>query len=93
MNCVSISPGARLKRRFTIRSDCTSKNVLIILITSAATSPESERAARETLALPVYPEISSEAQSYVVNSIAEFFRYKIICASAQVGRGQISCGA
>jgi dTDP-4-amino-4,6-dideoxygalactose transaminase len=35
--------------------------------------PETERAARETLALPVYPEISREAQRYVVNAIAEFF--------------------
>jgi dTDP-4-amino-4,6-dideoxygalactose transaminase len=35
--------------------------------------PETERAARETLALPIYPEISREAQRYVVNSIAEFF--------------------
>jgi dTDP-4-amino-4,6-dideoxygalactose transaminase len=35
--------------------------------------PESERAARETLALPIYPEISREAQQYVVNCIAEFF--------------------
>jgi dTDP-4-amino-4,6-dideoxygalactose transaminase len=35
--------------------------------------PETERAAHETLALPIYPEISREAQRYVVNSIAEFF--------------------
>jgi dTDP-4-amino-4,6-dideoxygalactose transaminase len=35
--------------------------------------PETERAARETLALPIYPEISREAQAYVVQTIAEFF--------------------
>jgi dTDP-4-amino-4,6-dideoxygalactose transaminase len=35
--------------------------------------PETERAAGETLALPMYPELSREAQSYVVSSIAEFF--------------------
>jgi len=35
--------------------------------------PETERAARESLALPIYPEISREAQSYVVSAIAEFF--------------------
>jgi len=36
--------------------------------------PETERAARETLALPIYPEISREAQRYVVNAIGEFFK-------------------
>jgi dTDP-4-amino-4,6-dideoxygalactose transaminase len=35
--------------------------------------PEAERAARETLALPIYPEISRDAQQYVVNCVAEFF--------------------
>jgi dTDP-4-amino-4,6-dideoxygalactose transaminase len=35
--------------------------------------PEAERAARETLALPIYPEISREAQRYVVGTIADFY--------------------
>src|SRR5438034_931705 len=35
--------------------------------------PESERAARGTLALPIYPELSAEQQRYVAESIAEFF--------------------
>src|SRR5205085_10407788 len=35
--------------------------------------PETARATAETLALPIYPEISREAQSYVVDVIAQFF--------------------
>jgi len=34
--------------------------------------PEAERAARETLALPVYPELAREQQDYVVQQIASF---------------------
>lgn len=35
--------------------------------------PESERAARESLALPIYPELKTEQQEYVVKKIQEFF--------------------
>lgn len=36
--------------------------------------PESEAASREVLALPVFPELISEQQELVVDSIAEFYR-------------------
>lgn len=35
--------------------------------------PESERAAKESLALPIFPELRAEQQEYVVAKIAEFF--------------------
>ena len=35
--------------------------------------PETERACRETLALPIYPELTRAQQSYVVAEIARFF--------------------
>jgi len=39
----------------------------------AGSYPESERAAKETVALPIYPELSEAELSYVVESIREFF--------------------
>ena len=35
--------------------------------------PRSESAAQQSLALPIYPELSEEAEQHVVRSIAEFF--------------------
>ena len=36
--------------------------------------PESERASREVLALPVFPELSEDEQDYVVDAMAAFYR-------------------
>ena len=36
--------------------------------------PHAEKAARSTIALPIYPELTSEMQKYVVEKIVEFYR-------------------
>jgi len=36
--------------------------------------PESEKASKETLALPIYPELSEDQQKFVVETIANFFQ-------------------
>ena len=36
--------------------------------------PESEKAARESLALPIYPELTREQQAFVVDTIASFYK-------------------
>ena len=38
--------------------------------------PHSEAAARETLALPVYPELSTEQLQYVAQTVTDFLRRK-----------------
>lgn len=40
---------------------------------SAGQLPESERAAREVISLPIYPELTDEQQSSVVDTIREFY--------------------
>ncbi|MDL1973012.1 MAG: DegT/DnrJ/EryC1/StrS family aminotransferase, partial [Deltaproteobacteria bacterium] len=35
--------------------------------------PEAERAAEETLALPIYPELTEKMQVYIVEKIEEFY--------------------
>jgi dTDP-4-amino-4,6-dideoxygalactose transaminase len=41
---------------------------------SVGSYPESERAAMESLALPIYPELQSDQLEYVVETISRFFR-------------------
>jgi dTDP-4-amino-4,6-dideoxygalactose transaminase len=36
--------------------------------------PQAEKAAAETIALPIYPELTADMQEYVVEKIAEFYR-------------------
>ena len=36
--------------------------------------PVAESAAAETVALPIYPELTDAQQDYVVSTVAEFFR-------------------
>ncbi len=55
---------------------------------TAGAFPESERAARETLALPVHPELTEEQANYIVESIGEFVGTgEPVAALSGAGRG------
>jgi dTDP-4-amino-4,6-dideoxygalactose transaminase len=43
--------------------------------------PESERAAKETLALPIYPELTEAQAHYVVDSVTKFFTTKALASN------------
>ena len=36
--------------------------------------PEAERAAKEVLSLPVYPELQKETQDLIISAVQEFFK-------------------
>lgn len=38
--------------------------------------PEAEKACREVISLPVYPELALEQQEYIVKTIRQFFKEK-----------------
>jgi dTDP-4-amino-4,6-dideoxygalactose transaminase len=44
---------------------------------SAGALPHAERAARESLAIPIYGELSLEQQEFVVSSVAEFVQGRV----------------
>lgn len=52
----------------------------------AGDMPHSELAARQTIALPMYPELSMEALRHVVGSIATYFRSVASTAASRPGR-------
>ena len=45
--------------------------------------PESEKAAAEVLALPMFPELTEDEQRWVVQSIADFFKLPLRKATSQ----------
>ena len=59
--------------RSTIRCRCTCSRASRISATSRGQFPESERAAKEVLSLPVYPELTQSQQDEVIEAVRSFF--------------------
>ena len=59
--------------RSTIRCRCICSSVSPTWDTKRGDFPHSEQAAAETLALPIYPELSEAQLGHVVASVAEFY--------------------
>ena len=78
--CRGISQNRILVRVFTIRFRCTFRQAYAYLGCTEGSLPETERQAKRTLSLPMYPQLKREQQERVVEVIHQF------CETQTLGR-------